>query len=88
MQKKTSLNPTRVDEYMLENEIVATMSYKRGKVFGIQINCKPDIAGIKVQLGGEPAIWVENLKIGLWDHAADDIVSTIKGFVVVNTSEY
>jgi hypothetical protein len=85
---KTAVNPSRVDEFVVNDELVVAVSYKRGKAFGLQIKCKPEVTGIKLQIDSGQAIFVEEIMIGLFDYAADNVVTALQGFTSASKAEY
>ncbi len=85
---KTAVNPSRVDEFVVNDELVVAVSYKRGKAFGLQIKCKPEVTGIKLQIDSGQVIFVEEIMIGLFDYAADNVVTALQGFTSASKAEY
>ena len=88
MNVKRAVNPSRVDEFVINDGLVVAVSYKRGKAFGIQIKCQPHVNGIKIQIDNSPAIFIEEVKIGMFDYAADNLVAAVNGFTLVSKAEY
>jgi len=86
--KMKAVNPSRVDEFVVNDELVVAVSYKRGKAFGIHIRCKPEVTGIKLQIDSGQAIFVEEIMIGLFDYAADNVVAAVQGFTSISKAEY
>jgi hypothetical protein len=87
MNVKRAVNPSRVDEFVINDDVIVSISYRRGKSFGFQIKCKPDVTGIKIQLNSQSAVFAEEVMIGLFDYAADNLVAAINGFTSVSTAE-
>ena len=88
MNVKTAVTPSRVDEFVINDDVIVSISYRRGQSVGFQIKCKPEVTGIKIQLNSEPAIFVEEIMIGLFDYAADNVVAAVQGFTSISKAEY
>ena len=88
MNVKTVVDPSRVDEFVINEDVIVSISYRRGKSVGLQIKCKPEVAGIKIQLDSEPAVFAEEIKVGLFDYAADNVVAAINSFTSISKAEY
>ena len=88
MNVKTVVDPSRVDEFVINDDVIVSISFRRGKAFGLHIRCKPEVTGIKIQLDSEPAVFAEEIKVGLFDYAADNVVAAINGFTSISKAEY
>jgi hypothetical protein len=88
MNVKRAVNPSRVDEFVINDDVIVSISYRRGKSFGFQIKCKPEVTGIKLQIDSGQAIFVEEIMIGLFDYAADNLAAAVQGFTSISKAEY
>jgi hypothetical protein len=83
-----AVNPSRVDEFVVNDDVIVSISYRRGQSVGLQIKCKPEVTGIKIKIDSEPAVFAEEVMLGIFDYAADNVVAAINGFTSISKTEY
>jgi hypothetical protein len=88
MNVKTAVKPSRVDEFVINDDVMVSISFRRSKAFGLHIRCKPEVTGIKIQIDNSPAVFVEEVMLGMFDYAADNVVAAVNGFTLVSKAEY